>query len=67
MSLTDWELWACANHVHMTHGDGAQAYIEDQIAVLEARDDEAGMSTWQEIGRRIVFLAAGEQAPGTRH
>ena len=67
MSLTDWELWACANHVLSTHGDGAQLCIDKQISILAARDDEAGVSTWQEIGRRIAFLASGEAAPGTRH
>jgi hypothetical protein len=67
MSLTDWELWACANHVLSTHGDDAQLYIAKQISTLDARGDEAGVSTWQEIGRRLEFLAAGEEAPGTRH
>ena len=57
MSLTDWELWACANHVLPTHGDDAQLYIDKQISALEARNDEAGVGTWQEIGRRIARCA----------
>ena len=67
MSLTEWELWACANHVLSTHGDDAKQYIDKQISTLDAKGDEAGVSTWQEIGRRLAFLAAGEEAPGTRH
>ena len=67
MSLTTQELWACANHVLSTHGDDAQLYIDKQISALQARNDEAGVSTWQEIGRRLQLLAAGEEAPGTRH
>ena len=45
MSLTDWELWACANHVLSTHGDDAQRYVDDQVAKLEDRNDEPGVST----------------------
>ena len=67
MSLTDWELWACANHVLSSHGNDAQLYIDKQISTLDARGDEAGVSTWHEIGRRFAFFAAGEEAPGTRH
>lgn len=29
--LSDWELWACANHVLQTHGDQAPVHVADQI------------------------------------
>lgn len=67
MSISDWELWSCANHVLSTHGENAQQHVSGQIDALEANGDDEGIRTWQEIARRIAFLAAGELAPGTRH
>ncbi len=32
--LSDWELWACANHVLQTHGDKAPLHVAEQIGAL---------------------------------
>lgn len=56
--LSDWELWACANHVLQTHGDQAPVHVADQIGVLALVGDEAGIRTWQAIAERIVQLSA---------
>ena len=56
--LSDWELWACANHVLQTHGDQAPVHVADQIGVLALIGDEAGIRTWQAIAERIVQLSS---------
>ena len=44
--LSDWELWACANHVLQTHGDKAPLHVAEQIGALALAGDEAGIRTW---------------------
>ena len=56
--LSDWELWACANHVLQTPGDQAPVHVADQIGVLALVGDEAGIRTWQAIAERIVQLSS---------
>ena len=56
--LSDWELWACANHVLQTHGDQAPVHVADQIGALALVGDEAGIRTWQAIAERIVQLSS---------
>lgn len=31
--LSDWELWACANHVLRAHGDKAPLHVAEQIGL----------------------------------
>ena len=38
--LSDWELWACANHVLQAHGDKAPLYVAEQIGALTLIGDE---------------------------
>ena len=61
--LSDWELWACANHVLQTHGDKAPLHVAEQIGALALKGDDDGIRTWQEIARRIAELEAGAKAP----
>lgn len=56
--LSDWELWACANHVLLTHGDKAPLYVAEQIGALALDGDDAGIRTWQAIAERIVQLSS---------
>ena len=56
--LSDWELWACANHVLQTHGDKAPLYVAEQIGALALDGNDAGIRTWQAIAERIVQLSS---------
>ena len=67
MSLSTWELWACASEVLKTHGDKAPLHVAEQLGALALKGDEPGIKTWQEIARRIEQLQAGSDAPGLRH
>ena len=67
VSLSDWELWACANTVLKTHGDSAALHVAEQLGALALKGDEQGIRAWQEIAKRIEQLQAGVEAPGTRH
>ena len=56
--LSDWELWACANHVLQAHGDKAPLHVAEQIGALALAGDAAGIQTWQAIAARIVQLTS---------
>ena len=56
--LSDWELWACANHVLQAHGDKAPLHVAEQIGALALAGDAAGIRTWQAIAARIVKLTS---------
>ncbi|WP_066703974.1 DUF6961 family protein [Sphingobium amiense] len=56
--LSDWELWACANHVLLTHGDKAPLHVAEQIGALALAHDQAGIRAWQAIAERIVQLTS---------
>jgi hypothetical protein len=56
--LSDWELWACANHVLQTHGDKAPLHVAEQIGALALANDQAGIRAWQAIAERIVQLTS---------
>jgi len=56
--LSDWELWACANHVLQTHGDKSPLHVAEQIGALALANDQAGIRAWQAIAERIVQLTA---------
>ena len=67
MSLSAWELWACASTVLKTHGDNAPLHVAEQIGALVLKGDKEGIRTWQEIAKRIEQLQAGVEVPVTRH
>jgi len=52
--LSDWELWACANHVLQSHGDKAPMHVAEQIGALALAGDEAGIRTWQARQSRSI-------------
>ena len=54
--LSDWELWACANHVLKTHGENAPLHVAEQIGALALVEDEAGIATWKAIAKRVAEL-----------
>lgn len=58
VSLSEWELWACANQVLTAHGDKAALHVAKQLGVLALKGDAEGIATWQEIARRIEQLQA---------
>ncbi|MYL96723.1 hypothetical protein GR702_02890 [Novosphingobium sp. FGD1] len=61
--LSDWELWACANHVLQTHGDKAPLHVAEQIGALALAlaHDQAGIRAWQAIAERIVQLTSNRE------
>ena len=59
MSLSEWELWACANEVLEAHGTHAPVYVAIQIGGLARRGDGEGILAWQEIAKRIEQLQGG--------
>ena len=56
--ISDWELWACANHMHGQHGTDAPRLIAEQIETLTRASDQAGVATWQAIAERHTKLVA---------
>ena len=54
--LSDWELWACANQVLKTHGDDTPLHVAEQIGALALAQDEAGITTWKAIAKRVAEL-----------
>lgn len=65
MSVTDWELWACAQEMIRRHGADAPVQAAMKADELLGRNDLAGARTWRLITHRINELQAG--APATRH
>lgn len=56
--ITEWELWACANHLINQHGENAAMEAAMRADELLAEDDLQGMRTFQAIARRIDQLLA---------
>ena len=56
--ISEWELWACANHIHGQHGIGAPRVIAERIEALAQAGDQAGVATWQAIAERYTKLVA---------
>jgi hypothetical protein len=56
MSVSEWELWACATQVIATHGSDAPLHVAEQIGALVLAGDAKGIRTWQAIATRIVEL-----------
>ena len=56
--ISEWELWACANHIHGQHGIDAPRAIAEGIETLAQAGDQAGVATWQAIAERHTKLVA---------
>ncbi|MDB5720599.1 MAG: hypothetical protein JWP15_1217 [Alphaproteobacteria bacterium] len=56
--LTDWELWAVANHLVEEHGEGARGFAAMRRDALAAARDRAGAEAWDLIIERIQQLQA---------
>lgn len=55
-TLSDWELWACANEVLRQHGDEAPLHVAERIGALALAGDAAGVETWKAIAARVDQL-----------
>jgi hypothetical protein len=59
--LTDWELWACANHYVTTHGEDAPIIAALRADELLADGDLDGVDNFHAIIRRIhAMLGKGQ-------
>jgi hypothetical protein len=69
MTLSDWELWACANEVERQHREGAAAYVAERIRALGIAGDDAGVLAWQAIAARLDQLrcTGGSREKGSDH
>lgn len=56
--LSDWELWACANHYVRRHAEDAPILAAMRADELLAEGDMEGARTFQAIVRRINELLA---------
>ena len=63
--ITEWELWACAQHYVARHGEGAPIHAAMRADELMAQGDMAGARTFTAIVRRIEELLASPE--GTVH
>lgn len=56
--LTDWELWACANHYVNMHGEDAPIIVAMKIDELMERGELDGAANFEAIMKRIEKLLA---------
>lgn len=63
--LSDWELWACANHYVSAHGEDAPIFAALRVDALLAADDLDGANNFLAILRRIHILLG--EAAGAPH
>ncbi|WP_416463159.1 DUF6961 family protein [Sphingomonas sp. VDB2] len=56
MTLTDWELWACAQQVVKQHRAKAPAHVATRIGELAAAGDMDGVEAWKAIAARVDQL-----------
>lgn len=54
--ISDWELWACADHFIRRHGEDAAVMAAMRADELLAEGDLAGSVIFQKIVRRINQL-----------
>lgn len=62
-TLSDWELWACANRMIEEHGRDAAIHAGMRADRLFEKGDIDGSATWLEILRRIdsmLTIPAGQ-------
>lgn len=60
--LSDWELWACANHYVKTHGDDAPIFAAMRADELMEAGELEGARNFRAIVRRINGLLAKADA-----
>lgn len=63
--ITDWELWACAQHYVAEHGEAAAIHAAMRADELLTEGDLYGTRTFTAIVRRIATLLG--PADGTLH
>lgn len=56
--LTDWELWACANHYVNKHGEDAPIIAAMKVDELTERGELDGATNFRAIMKRIEKLLA---------
>lgn len=61
-SIREWERWACAWYMVQSHGNGAIARVEEQIAQMEEDGSAAGVEVFQDLRRRVAVLQAKPSA-----
>ena len=68
MTVSDWEVWACAQQVMQQHGDRAPVHIAERIATLALAGDMDGVELWKRIAERVDQLSDyGHAGQRTRH
>jgi hypothetical protein len=65
MSISEWELWACAQHYVSEHGEDAGVIAALRCDELAAAGDEDGARTYRAIIKRINQFV--EPASGPLH
>jgi len=61
--LTDWELWACAQHYIREHAEGAPVVASLRADELLEEGDDEGARTYRGIVRRINQLLDPPSGP----
>jgi hypothetical protein len=51
---SEWELWACVEHVAKHQGDGVERFVQARIEALSQLNDAQGAATWRAIGVRLA-------------
>jgi hypothetical protein len=59
VTLSSWELWACAATVLRQHGERAPTFVAERLGALALAGDTAGVATWKVIAARLQELSAG--------
>jgi len=59
MTLTEWELWACANKMIQQHALDAPIHAAMKADALLERGDLEGAQHWRLIVHRIIELLKG--------
>ena len=54
--LSEWELWACANHFVNEHGEDAAIFAAFRADELAEAGDERGAANFRVIVRRVNEL-----------
>jgi hypothetical protein len=64
MAVSDWELWAAANHILRQFGDRANDHVAERVTTLDQAGDRAGVEAWISIAERMDQLRDDR---GVRH
>lgn len=60
--ITEWKLWACANHMVKEHGQEAVTKAGERLLDMMANNDMQAYLTWVAIIQRTVKLL--QKRPG---